>query len=228
MKYSVVIILALLSLCSYAQKGNIIAKFCPLALFDDESFPTIQGGLEFKLSKKMTWYNEVGIKYRKSSLDNYVDTNFIKSGGFKVKTEIRYYINNKDKFSFAGNYIGVNIFFTKDKHNNQIDYYHNGDTSKTLTDAFGVTRNVWGVNFVFGHQHTLNKHMLLDYYCGFGFQVRNISTIDEEYNYKTDYSLNQSTDPNFRLWRLSTDANADEWNKVVPNFTIGLRLCFKK
>ena len=36
-----------------------------LSLFDEPSFPTIQGGIEFSLSKKISWYNEAGVKYRK-------------------------------------------------------------------------------------------------------------------------------------------------------------------
>ena len=40
-------------------------------------------------------------------------------------------------------------------------------------------------------------------------------------------NLNQSIDPNIRLWRLSADSDADEWNKILPNFTLGVRLAFK-
>jgi len=51
--------------------------------------PTIQGGVEVKLPHRMSWYTEAGIKY----LNIYKpDTSFIGSGGFKIKTEIRYYL----------------------------------------------------------------------------------------------------------------------------------------
>ena len=225
MKFTTVIILTLLTLNSNAQKENILIKFCPLALIDDISFPTIQGGLEFNLSKKITWYNEVGIKYRKSFIDNDVDTNFIKSSGFKLKTEIRYYFQNRSKFSFEGSYLAANIFYTKDNHNNQIDYFHNGDTTKMLTDAFGVKKNVLGLNFIFGHQQKLNKRFLIDAYCGFGIRYRNISTINEEYSKTKDVSANQSTDPNIRIMRLNVDAETG--NNIVPNLTLGLRLTYR-
>jgi len=215
------------SLNSFSQKKNFVAKFCPLALFDDESFPTIQGGLEFKLKKQITWYNEIGIKYRKSYLDNIVDTNIIRSSGFKLKSEIRFYFKNKSNILFEGNYIAANIFFTNDFHNNQVKYNHNGDTTLILTDDFGVRRNIFGINFVLGHQQKLGKNSLIEFYCGFGYRLRQIKTFGEEYNYRTDINLNQSIDPNIRLWRLSADSDADEWNKILPNFTLGVRLAFK-
>jgi hypothetical protein len=227
MKYTIIAILILSSLNSLSQKKIFVAKFCPLALIDDVSFPTIQGGLEFQLKNKITWYNEVGIKYRMSTLDKNVDTNIIKSSGYKLKSEIRYYFRNNGGVSYLGDYLAANTFFTKDYHNNQVKYYHNGDTAQILTDDFGVKREIFGINLVFGHQQKLGKNSLLDYYFGLGFRFRHIKTYGEQFNDKVDFNLNQSIDPNFWAWRLSADADADEWNKTLPNVTAGLRFAFK-
>ena len=224
MKFPLVIILTLLTFSSYAQKENILIKFCPLTLIDDNSFPTIQGGVEFKLSKKITWYNEVGVKYRKSYMDNGIDTSFIKSSGFKIKTEIRYYFQNKNKPSFCGNYFAANIFYTKDNHNNEINYQHYRDTV-TLTNDFGVRKKVIGLNLIFGRQKQINKKLLCDFYFGLGIRYRNISTINERYNEATDQSLDQSTDPSLPTMRLNIDAKPGI--KIVPNLTFGLRICYR-
>jgi hypothetical protein len=46
----------------FSQSGKVIAKFCPLGLADEVSFPTIQGGLEIGLTKRIAWYNELNIE----------------------------------------------------------------------------------------------------------------------------------------------------------------------
>lgn len=109
MKFIIVLLLFFLFLKSAAQKQNIRIKFCPAVLIDDISFSAIQGGLEFKLSDRLTLYNELGIKYRKSYIDN-TDTSFIKLSGYKIKTEIRYYLQRMGKSMFDGFYCGANAF----------------------------------------------------------------------------------------------------------------------
>jgi hypothetical protein len=225
MRFITVTLFTLFVLTSYAQKENFSVKFCPLALVDDVSFPTIEGGLEFKLSNKITWYNEIGIKYRKSYMDNDVDTNFIKSSGFKLKTEIRYYFQNDRAHPFEGSYLAANIFFTNDNHNNQIEYYPNGDTTRILTDAFGVSKNLLGLNLVFGHQKELNQRLLIDMYCGLGIRFRSVKTVNQEYNKATDINAHQSTDLNIPAIRL--DIDTEPGNSIVPNLTLGLRLTYR-
>jgi len=204
------------------EKNNkFLIKFCPLALIDAISFPTIQGGIEFKLSKNITWYNEIGIKYLKSYIDN-KDSSFIKSGGFKLKTEIRYYFERENNLSFDGYYFALNAFFIKDHHNSEIGY--RADSATTRIDAFGVRKNVYGVNLVFGQQSTVAKRFLVDLYCGLGIRYRSIRTNNEEYNKATDEIISP-IDLNIPSMRLETDANGG--NSIVPNLTMGIRICYK-
>ena len=72
------------SVSAFSQKQKPEIKFCPLCLVDEFSFPTVQGGIEFYLTEKLSWYNKIGIKYRKGYYET-ADTNFIGSRGFKIK-----------------------------------------------------------------------------------------------------------------------------------------------
>lgn len=164
--------LLFLSLNVYSQKKNISLKLCPLCSVDDISFPTVQGGIEFNLSKKLTWYNEFGIKYRKSYYENAdPDTTFIKSKGFKVKTEFRYYVL-PGKRKFTGEYVAVNVFFIKDQHNTEIDYYYQRDTSLMRSGAFGVEKKLFGVNVLYGFQRAITTTIAIDFYFGIGMRFR--------------------------------------------------------
>jgi len=108
-----------LSAFSQNQKPEI--KLCPLCLVDEFSFPTIQGGIEFYLTKKLSLYNEIGVKYRKGYYET-ADTSFIGFGGFKIKTELRYYIATNDERS-KNTYIALNGFFNRHTHNTETAYY---------------------------------------------------------------------------------------------------------
>ncbi len=79
------------------RERQVLFKIAPLALIDDFGLPAIQGGLEIPVAKNISWYNEFGIRYRKSIAET-ADTNFVTPGGYRVKSEVRYYFNNiKDK-----------------------------------------------------------------------------------------------------------------------------------
>ena len=49
-KLLITVLLYALAFFSNAQTGKVSIKFAPLALMDDISMPTIQGGMEVKLS----------------------------------------------------------------------------------------------------------------------------------------------------------------------------------
>jgi hypothetical protein len=224
MKILIIILLALFSLSACSQSEKVLIKFCPLTILDLNE-PTIQGGIELKVSNKITWYNEFGIKIGHSLSDSYTDTAFVKSNGFKVKSEIRYYYKNKDKFTFDGNYFAANIFFIHDLHNRAITYSQSQSTdTSTRTDDFGVKKNVYGINFVYGQQTAISKRFYIDVYGGLGLRLRNISTINEEYNKNTDI-IQDPIDP--KIWEIGETADANAGFSILPNFTLGFRLCYR-
>ena len=205
----------------YIPPGTVTVKFCPLALADDISFPTIQMGIEYRVSKQISWYNEFGIKYRKSYYEK-TDTSFISSKGFKAKTELRYYIKKRNRKAF-GFYGGVNAFFTRDYHNNEILYFHDKDTA-IITDAFAVRKDVFGFNFIFGFQRNISKKIGVDVYGGVGIRFRDVTAYEKEYNKKTD-DLLDGPDIHIKDFRDRIDAN--NGFSTTGNLTFGVRFCYK-
>ena len=216
------------SLSLKSQNKNFVFKFCPLALIDDFSFPTIQGGLEIRLSKRITWYNEFGIKYRQSSFE-VSDTSFLKSYGLKIKTEIRYYLSQivgieNTNNSMSGFYIGANIFYNRDCHNSKIEYYLKKDSTNLLVDNFAVKKNVFGANFILGLQEPVWNNFLIDLYAGLGFRLRSITNNHREYDPDKDYTIGPIE---FNYGAIRDDIDMLEGFSSTLNFTLGFRLCYR-
>jgi len=198
-------------------------KFSPSALGDEISFPTIQAGLEWKLSDKISWYNELGIKYRKSLLED-ADSSFLPSRGFKLKTELRYYFKGRHASGLDGWYFGANGFFTRDLHNTSILYRKDKDSATVTGDTFGTKKNVFGINLLMGYQRNISRRFAIDMYWGFGIRFRDIQTTNQEYNEDRDGYLVTPIDVNIPAMRDQTDA--DGGFSARPNLTLGIRICY--
>ena len=199
------------------QAQNLSLKFSFLSLVDEPSFPTFQSGVEYKWSKKISWYNEVGIKYRKSYYEM-ADTNFTNSKGFKLKTELRYY--------FAANeaiYIGGNGFYTKDFHNTKALYYYSNDSSMLMVDNFAAEKIVRGFNLIIGKQYQQWKRIYFDLYAGIGIRFVSIEQSDLEVDHIRDV-LKRSPDLNIPDNRIWMDVKGG--SSVLPNFSMGIRICY--
>jgi hypothetical protein len=232
MKKSLIIIFIFISLAAFSQSGKITLKFCPLALIDGFSFPAIQGGLEYQLTKRLSLYNEVGIKYRNSYFFEGADTSWVKSSGLKLKTECRYYFNKKsddkdaDFSKKAGRYLGVNLFYMKDWHNTEVYYYKNEDTSLYRTDNIGVKKNIFGLNILAGIQSHFPdvKNILFDVYAGFGIRFSNIDNVHQEYDPDKDEMLHP-VDVSVSVVKKLIDT--DQGFHTNFNLTCGFRVCYR-
>jgi hypothetical protein len=223
------IIFYLISIVSYSQKNNINLKICPLALIDGFSFPTIQGGLEVKLSDKFSCYNEIGIKYREGTFYQIADTAFIRSSGLKVKTEIRYYLQKQSDSdekikSLYGVYIGANLSYIKDFHNSETSYFHKSDSTVIITDDFAVKKHVFVLNFICGVQRAFEQHVFIDLYAGLGIRLRMVHNTNLEYNPQYD-GMREPVDFNIQASREDIDIN--EKMSCLPNLTLGLRIGYQ-
>jgi hypothetical protein len=228
MKRLPIIILFLASFNAFSQPGTVTLRFCPLALVDDISFPTIQGGVEYGLSKKLAWYNEVGIKYKSSYYEG-ADTSYVKSSGFKIKTELRYYYkrkteNENSKKSKTQLYFGVNLFYVKDWHDTEVPNYKNKDTSLYRIDNLGVKKNIFGLNILSGIQLPIFKNLLFDTYAGFGIRFSYIDNVNQEYNPDKDEMLH-SVD--FTVIAAKNSIETDQGFHTKLNLTCGFRLCYR-
>jgi hypothetical protein len=228
MKRFLTISLSLLSLTSFSQNYKFNIKFCPLALTDGFSFPTIQGGIEIKLSDRLAWYNEFGSKYRKAYFE-WSDTSFIKSSGFKVKSEIRYYFPNqfgeeKKSKLMNGVYLSANVFYNRDFYNSAIRYYANKDTTVETLDNFSVKKKVFGINLAIGKQQIIAKHLVIDFYGGLGIRFRNIENFHREYNPDKDLIV-PTVDLTYQGIKSIIDTN--EGTHCMPNLTAGFRIGYQ-
>jgi len=221
MKYILIALCLVLSTSAFSQPPQVQLKFCPLALVDDVSFPTIQAGVEYRLSNTMSWYNELGVKYRESYM-NKTDTTFINPRGFKLKTELRYYFPATSRRKLKNVYLAVNAFYTNDHHNTEVEFVN--DSLNVETDVFAVKKNVLGLNLVIGSQRKmLSKRVGWDFYCGFGFRYRMIKTENQEFN-KDYYSIATPVDVNIPSIKNEIDANGG--NTFAANITGGIRLIY--
>ena len=209
--------LCLLTFPINSQSQNVSLKFSFLSLVDEASFPTIQSGIEFKLSKKIAWYNEVGIKYRKSYYEM-ADTNFTNSRGVKLKTEIRYYFIDNGEI-----YIGGNGFYTKDFHNTKALYYYSNDSSVLMVDNFAAEKNVQGFNLIIGKQFQKWNRIYFDLYAGIGIRFISIDQSNMEVDHTRDV-LRRGPDLNIPDNRIWMDVKGGR--SVLPNFSMGIRICY--
>lgn len=227
MKLTLIFWCMLVSLGGIAQKGKVVIKLSPLSAIDVVSFPTIQGGIEFGLSKKISWHNEFGIKYAKGDGEK-TDTSFIHSKGAKAKTELRYYfrrgIDGQTTKPLEGFYLAANGFYIFDQHNAEARYFLQKDSTTMHVDNFTVKKTIWGANFLLGVQQPIGKNFLIDAYAGVGARYRNITSTHKEYNNKTD-ELSQAIDVTITGFKYK--AESDGGKSLLPNLSFGIRLCLR-
>ena len=196
---------------------NTSLKISLLSLVDEPGFPTIQGGIEFSLGKKISWYNEAGVKYRKSYYDM-ADTSFVDSRGFKLKSETRYYLKNRHNV-----YIGINGFYTKDFHNTEAGYFYTGNSSDYRIDNFSVRKIVKGLNVIAGKSYKTWRRSNIEIYGGAGIRFVSVENDNIEIDHTKDV-LRRSPDLNIPDNRIWIDVQGEKM--VLPNFSLGVRFSF--
>ena len=216
----------LISLNGFSQDKKVILKFSPLALVDEVSFPTIQAGIELSMTKRISWYNEFGIKYRKGYYEK-TDTVHASPNGFKAKTEVRYYLNfSKASLlkSMEGFYLAANAFYTRDFHNTGIKYYYRQDSSTARIDNFAVKKTVWGINMLTGIQKSIRKKFMIDFYTGLGIRFRTVLATNIEFDYYKDDLIGPY---DLTVQGILNQTDTKGGKETLPNLTLGIRLCYK-
>ncbi|MFN8428665.1 MAG: hypothetical protein U0V04_01675 [Spirosomataceae bacterium] len=222
MKRTFILLLFLINYVSFAQKSNTIIKLSPLGLIDDINFPCIQLGVENKLTKKLSIYNEFGFKYTNSSFENN-DTSFANSKGIKYKIEIRKYRKNDN--NLKGLYYAMNIQYNYYRYNTQISFGPKADRlAPSIYDNFLVSKRLIIPNILIGKQIQEKKHLILDYYLGAGLRFRNIKTTNREFN-NLIHDIDTSID--VTIQSLRNNVAIQEGNSVVFNLATGIRVGYK-
>jgi len=195
---------------------NTSIKISILSLVDEASFPTVQCGIELKLSRKISWYNEAGIKYRKSYYE-VADTNFVNSNGYKLRSEIRYYFKKNTL------YVAGNGFYTKDFHNTEARYYYSNDSTDLRIDNFSVKKNVSGFNLIIGRQSRAWNRFCFEMYAGIGVRFVTVQQSNLEIDTKRDV-LQRGPDLNIPDNRIWMDVKGG--HSLLPNFSMGIQFCY--
>jgi len=208
--------------------GALFALEVVLGNFALESFGPIvvASAIGTVSSGRWSWYNEVGVKYFEPRQP---DTSFIGSGGFKAKTELRYYLKHKRGSHrpikpMDGMYLAANAFYTYNSFNTQINYLTGNNNTESKTDCFGVRKTAWGANLVFGWQKSLSRRVFVDLYGGAGVRLRYVRDTHKEYDPDRDILI-KSIDVNIRS--IQDEVNSKDGFSVAPNLTLGVRLCYR-
>lgn len=228
MKGPAILICLLLTLHVSAQKDKVRLELCLPCLVDFVSFPTIQGGVEYKVSPRVSWYNEIGVEYLQQL--HKPDSAFVGTHGFKLKSEIRYYFKRAGERKEPGNrhYIGANIFYINDSYNTSIGYVPNPGSYNVAYDWYGVRKKVWGMNLLAGierpaGQGKISKRVFFDLYGGLGIRLRTISTINRDVGYGNAVVL----PIDLNVYRVQKDAELKGGFSILPNLTLGVRACYR-
>lgn len=230
MRFFVFLLCLILTFSAFAQKDReprILFKLAPLALIDDISFPAIQTGVEVALSDKISWYNEFSFRYRKGLSDN-GDTSFLTPGGYRVKSELRYYLGDRkyDYDRLNGYYLAVNLFYQKNARNMYVGYHYKQDTSEfTFSDDFGVTKKVWGGNLIIGKQIAMGKRFMFEFYGGLGVRIRDIVTVAREFDNDRHYENHAKDGSYFDLAGQKPELKDGKTGTI--NISLGIRFAYR-
>jgi hypothetical protein len=230
MKLPAVFFFLLTAFSAFAQKDReprVLFKLAPFALIDDVSFPAIQGGIEVALSDKFSWYNEFGFRYRHGFFDN-GDTSFVKPGGYRIKSEFRYYIKDwsDGEGRLSGYYLAANLFYQKSARNMYVGYHNKQDTSEIIIpDDFGVTKKVYGGNLIIGKQIPFGKRFMWEFYGGLGVRIRDVVTVAREFDNALHYEHKAKDGSFFDL--AGQRAELKDGKTGTINISFGIRFAYR-
>jgi len=195
---------------TFGQKADkLILKVAPLSLLDPFG-ENIHLGSEFILKSPLSIETDFATYIR------IFDPPRIKDRiGFKIKPEIRYYLNSKKQktASYKGFYIANELYFIFDKFKRGDTFIHYDqtlDTNYLYHDYEKIRRFIIGDNFKIGYQSVTKIKLTFDYYFGLGLKY---------YNGSYDYKI---TDPIccpvIRLFEIPV------YKGIRPDVTFGIKL----
>lgn len=91
-------------------------------------------------------------------------------------------------------------------------------------DCFGVKKNVFGLNILIGRQKIMWKNFMFDFYSGLGIRFRSIDAVNKEIEYNKDFLLGP-IDLTVIGLRNIIDVRGEK--TIAPNFTFGMRFCYR-
>lgn len=162
------------------DKSSWIIKWNITAMGDIFTFPTVELGVEKKITDFFSVYLEAG--YQFYGMER-TDTVFVEPKGYRVNIECRYYLSKlfskNPKGNLNGFYIGIQGFYRKNQYNSFVEY--SNTTNAYNEDEFGVYKTNVGGNLIGGYQKTVFHRFTFEAYTGIGGMNKIIKNTDRQY-----------------------------------------------
>lgn len=159
---------------SFCQDNtSAILKFAPLSLMDPYG-ENIHFGAEFISDRPLSVETDLAFYIR--TYDMNFETPRIKDRkGFKIKPEIRYYLNSekKGKTTYSGLYIADELYLISDRFKRGDTFAHydfEQDTSYTYFAYEKIRRLEIGNNIKIGYQAVTKIKLTFDFFFGLGLK----------------------------------------------------------
>jgi hypothetical protein len=216
-KYFFVYLLILPGFCMARQhKTNMVAKLDMIAPIDDFTFPTLQAGVEQKISRRFSV--EATFGYQLYDFNDRTDSSFIDPSGFKASLSIRYYIIRVGKQELCGLYTALNPFYRENKFNSFITYT---DGPTDVTDYFSGKKICRGINILTGFQKNMGRRIYMDTYIGVGPMEREITNNNREYDRSKGHVIFAM---NKHFGNYQNEMKLSDENGTTVNVTFGFKL----
>jgi len=205
-------ILILLLTCRivYAQDTlkypKLIFKVTPLNFLDNISFRSAQVGFEFRFAPKYSVDFSYGQIFGREFYNKYKGT------GFKVKSEIRRYLNNKRPRKLS-RYLALEGFY----HN--VDHPANNTFEDTVTatiynEDYFIKKDLWGLNIKCGFEVSSLNRFVFDAFAGIGLRVKNVQHLNRT----------RPEDEFHIVDLLAINIRDQEGNYAVFNLSLGFKI----
>lgn len=202
---------------TWIVKGNITA------LFDIFTFPTIQVSVEKRVTRYFSITPEIGYQFYNF---RHTDTTFYDPYGFRTNIEFRYYISQFINAGLSSKnvryYVAVQPFYTKNQYNTIITYYRRDYPNVWIDDEFGVRKNTFGLDAIFGFQKPVSDKVVIDLYGGIGILKRTLSNTQLYYNEDSGDVLGGS-----QIGKYLKGLNFSESSGIYPNIMVGIKIGYK-
>lgn len=199
---------------TWIVKGNITS------LFDIVTFPTVQVSIEKRLTRYFSITPEIGYQIYNF---RHTDTTFYDPHGFRANIEFRYFISQLINTGLSGKrvryYVALQPFYTKNQYNTTISYHTRDNPTTWIDDEFGVRKNTFGMDAIFGFQKPVSDRVVVDLYGGIGVLKRTLTNTQLYYNEDSGDFMGGS-----RLLKYLRKLNFGESSGIYPNLVFGLKI----
>jgi len=153
-----------------AQYDKLVLKINPLSVIDIGSFPTIQLGVEARLTHRLA----LEFDYAHSYI-SHIGKDIYNLKGYKSSLELRRYFNQRpNKRNY---YLALRVFFSERSYTDKGTLNVWGDTldnDSTYEAAYHVRKTVFTSSLIAGYERHFSKRFSFDLFVGLGYRGRRV------------------------------------------------------